>query len=113
MELKPRKLENYIARNGKKPFREWLDRLHENVQVQIRKRLVRLGMGDFGDSKHIESGMYELRIHFGPGYRVYVGSDGDLIVILLLGGDKSTQETDIKKALKHWYEYKERKISTN
>ena len=93
MDLKPRTIESYIARYGKRPFPEWLNRLHENVQARIRKRIVRLGIGDFGDSKPIASGMHELRIDFGPGYRVYYGIDGNSVVILLLGGDKIFSRT--------------------
>ena len=111
MDLRQRTLENYIAVNGKKPFRDWLTNLHENIQAQIRKRLYRLGMGDFGDCKNIGDGVFELRFHFGAGYRIYFGSESDRLIILLMGGDKSSQSKDIKKALEYWHDYKKRKIS--
>jgi putative addiction module killer protein len=66
-------------------------------------------LGNFGDSKIIKGGdgIWELRINFGPGYRVYFGKKGTTIIILLLGGNKGTQERDIIKAKKYWLEYKE------
>jgi putative addiction module killer protein len=113
MELHPRTVLNYILPNGKRPLKEWLNELHQNTQIRIRKRLIRLGAGDLGGTKHIEDGMFELRLDFGPGYRIYFGMDGKEIILLLLGGDKSTQRNDIKKASEYWNEYKERKISSD
>lgn len=69
-------------------------------------RIGRLRLGNFGDTKSLGTGVYELRIHFGPGYRIYYGLEGNKIVILLCAGDKSSQKKDIKKAVTFWEEYK-------
>ena len=62
--------------------------------------------GNFGDHSHVGQGVWELRIHYGPGYRAYYGEDGPVIVLLLCGGDKSTQKRDIRKAHEFWAEYR-------
>lgn len=77
------------------------------AKAVIQKRLTRVGLGNFGDYKSVGEGVYELRIDFGPGYRVYFGNDGDTVVILLCGGDKSTQANDIRRAQALWAEYQE------
>ena len=69
-------------------------------------RLRRLEQGNFGDSKHIRERLYELRLFSGPGYRIYFGRDGDAVIVLLTGGDKSTQDKDIHAALLYWKDYK-------
>jgi len=68
-------------------------------------RLRRIEQGNYGDCKHIQNGLFELRFFFGPGYRIYFGEDGNTLVILLCGGDKSSQKKDILKAIKYWNEY--------
>ena len=74
----------------------------------IRTRLDRVALGNLGDCEPVGEGVSELRIAFGPGYRVYFAQDGDTIVLLLCGGDKSTQVKDIKRAKEYWADYKER-----
>jgi putative addiction module killer protein len=69
----------------------------------------RLSVGLFGDWKSVGDGVYELRIDYGPGYRVYYGQDGDILILLLSGGDKATQRKDIEKAHDYWKDYKARK----
>ena len=96
----------YQKRDGSAPFREWLLKLQDvQARARIRARLDRLRLGNFGDSKRVGNGMFELRFHFGPGYRVYFGRIADKIVVLLLGGDKGSQEKDIKKAKEYWHDY--------
>lgn len=86
----------------------WRDGLGDiKTKAAIAARIGRLRSGNFSDSKSIGGGAAENRINFGPGYRIYYGIDGDKI-ILLCGGDKSTQDTDIKIAQKYWEDYKER-----
>lgn len=82
-----------------KEFRIWLDSMKDRrARVRIDDRLRRLANGNFGDTKSIGDGVQELRLHFGPGYRIYyIWKDG-LLVILLMGGDKSSQARDIAKA---------------
>lgn len=72
--------------------------------------IARVRSGNFGDSKSVGFGVIELRIPYGPGYRVYFGRDGASLVVLLCGGDKSTQSKDIENAKKYWSDYQERKI---
>ncbi len=77
--------------------------------MRIDARLARVQLGNFGDTKGVGEGVLELRIDYGPGYRVYLGRDGSAVVILLLGGDKRTQSKDIDTAKKYWADYKARK----
>lgn len=103
-------LKIYQDSSGREPFAEWLDSLKDRkTRSRIITRLDRLEVGNPGDNRHLEEGVYELRLHFGPGYRVYYGEDGPIIIILLIGGDKSTQSNDIKKAKALWKNYKEAK----
>lgn len=80
-------------------FTKWLEKLNDsNAKARILLRLKRVSLGNFGDVCPIGGGVSELRIHYGPGYRIYFTAKGDTIVILLCGGDKSTQAKDIAKA---------------
>ena len=78
------------------------------AQYRIDLRLNRLQAGNFGDTRSVGAGVYELKIDYGPGYRVYFGQEGAKIVLLLMGGDKSTQEQDIRQAQQHWRDYRRR-----
>jgi len=99
----------FILHNGKKPFVEWFDKLDDSMQGTIDARLNRVRLGNFGDCHRIKNGesIWELRIDKGPGYRIYFGKVGSVIVIVLVGGDKKTQRRDIAKAKQYWLEYKE------
>jgi putative addiction module killer protein len=82
-------------------FSEWLDRLRDaRAKAEIARRTRRLALGNPGDVKPVGEGVNELRIHYGPGYRVYYVQRGSLLIVLLCGGDKSSQATDIAEALK-------------
>lgn len=92
---------------GQVPFEEWYYALKDKVtKVRIRRRLDRLELGNFGDTNALGEGVYELRLHFGAGYRIYFVRVGNVIVVLLGGGDKSTQAKDIDKAKQLWRKYK-------
>lgn len=89
------------------PFQEWLDRLRDvNARQRIQARIARLRLGNFGDSRSVGGGVHELRIDYGPGYRLYFGQDGPTLIILLCGGDKKTQSQDIVNAHDYWARYK-------
>ena len=91
---------------GKAPFMQWFNKVSIPMQDRIITRLDRVKVGNFGDSKYLKGGVYELRLHFGSGYRIYFGKEKDKIVILLCGGDKKSQEKDIKKAKEYWQDCK-------
>lgn len=108
MDVHPRELRIYETPAGACPFEEWLYALRDSKgRARIQVRLDRLEQGNLGDTKSVGSGIHELRIDMGPGYRVYFAEDGPVIVLLLIGGDKSTQTKDIKTAKVYWREYKE------
>ncbi|MES2343071.1 MAG: type II toxin-antitoxin system RelE/ParE family toxin [Pseudomonadota bacterium] len=80
-------------------FRTWLETLRDRrAAAKIAARLARLELGNFGDAESVGEGVSELRIHYGPGYRAYLVRRGEVLVILLCGGDKSSQDRDIKRA---------------
>lgn len=94
------------------PFIRWLSSLKDLRAVSIvRARLNRIRLGNFGDCKPVGGGVDELRINFGPGYRVYFGRDGALVVVLLCGGSKRAQAKDIARAQKYWRSYLDAKKS--
>ena len=100
----------YVTDEGANPFRKWLDDLMDNkARAVVRVRLNRVRLGNFGDAKSVGEGVSELRIDYGPGYRVYFGREGNTIVILLCGGQKRTQRRDIKTAHQYWSDYQRRK----
>lgn len=96
----------YTTKDNKSPFIEWLESLKDKtVRHRIKERLDRVALGNLGDYKPIEQGVLELKFDFGSGYRVYFGRRGETIIILLCGGDKSTQKKDINKAIEYWLDY--------
>lgn len=110
MESQPREIINYFTADGRSPYEEWLDSLRDTRgRDKIDTRLRRIRLGNLGDYRAVGEGVYELRIDYGPGYRVYFGQVGTTIVLLLCGGDKSTQGQDIRKAQEYWRDYGRRK----
>ena len=89
------------------PFREWFDRLDPVTAARVDRYIRRLEAGNFGAAKSFPTGLYELRLNFGPGYRVYYGLAGKTVIILLGGGDKRRQDADIAAATERWRRYKE------
>lgn len=109
MEVQPREIQNYLTAEGRSPFEEWLDSLRDTKgRSKIDNRLRRIQLGNLGDYRSVGKGVFELRINYGPGYRVYFGQVGTTIVILLCGGDKSTQTQDIRNAQEYWRDYERR-----
>ena len=91
------------------PYREWIDTLDAGTQVRVVSAVLRLELGNFSAAKPVSAGLSELRIDFGPGYRIYFGKDGEQLVILVGGGTKRRQQADIDTAKALWAEYKRRK----
>jgi putative addiction module killer protein len=99
----------YVKADGSAPFNDWLEALKDRkARAVVRTRINRVRLGNLGDCKSVGEGVNELRIKFGAGYRVYFAQEGDNIIILLSGGDKSSQDKDIKQAKKYWQDYKRR-----
>ncbi len=111
MEAMPQTVKIYSTSDGTHPFEDWFNGLQDQqAKRKVRVRIARARAGNFGDSKSVGEGVVELRINFGPGYRVYFGRDGDTLVILLCGGNKKSQENDIAVAKQYWRDYKEGKL---
>ena len=106
--VQPRELEIYRTPNGQEPFTQWFELIPDlKTRTRIQARIDRVESGNFSNCDSVGGGVFELRCHFGPGYRVYFGQVGNTIVLLLCGGDKSSQGRDIKRAKAYWQEYKE------
>jgi putative addiction module killer protein len=101
-------IRRYITREGKDVVGEWLASLDDQARARISVRIDRLSLGNFGDCKALGSGVSELRIDWGPGYRVSYAMIGRTCVLLLCGGDKRKQSADIKRAIEFLQDYKER-----
>ncbi len=102
-------IRHYVSRAGKDVFDDWLTRLADaRAQAKIATRINRLAAGNFGDCKPLQQGVCELRIDWGPGYRVYYATIGREWVLLLCGGDKRKQSSDIDRALEYLRDYKQR-----
>jgi putative addiction module killer protein len=100
----------YIDDSGKSLYADWLKNLRDTkAKAKIMMQADKMELGLFGDVESIGDGLSELRLHCGPGYRVYYGKEGQQIYLLLCGGDKSTQSKDIKKAKECWKNHKRRK----
>lgn len=99
----------YRTRDGREPVTECLEQLDRKARARILARIERLAHGNFGDAKALRDRVWELRIDFGPGYRVYFGRDGSVAVILLCAGDKRRQDSDIERAIDLWREYTNRR----
>lgn len=99
----------YLDSSGRAPFRRWFDDLDATAAAKVSAALYRLALGNFSNVKGTGQGVFEYRIDFGPGYRVYFGKDGATVVILLGGGTKKRQSQDIEAAVDAWTDYKRRK----
>ena len=99
----------YIAANGRSPYARWFERLNAPAAAKIATALYRLSQGNFSNVKGVGGSVFEQRIDFGPGYRVYFGKDGETLVVLLGGSTKQRQQEAIDAALAVWTEYRRRK----
>jgi putative addiction module killer protein len=108
VDIIPFQVEIHQDFEGKSSFVEWVGSIHDRKTVNIvQKRLGLLRMGNMGDYKFFE-GLYELRIDYGPGYRIYCGKKDKAFIIVLCGGSKASQKKDIEKALRYWEDFKKR-----
>ena len=95
--------------DGRSPFAQWFDSLDAVTVARVDRYIRRLEAGNFGAAKALRDGVFELRLDFGPGYRVYYGRDGEKVIILLGGGSKRRQAADIAAAVERWKRYKQAK----
>ncbi len=102
-------IREYETEDGTSPFGEWFEELDAQAAAKVTIALTRLEQGNTSNVKGVGSGVFELKIDFGPGYRVYFGKDGPEIVILLGGGTKKQQQRDIVRAHGCWQDFKDRK----
>jgi putative addiction module killer protein len=108
--MKLLEVREYQTDGGRKPFSEWLRKLRDpKGKRAVLARITRLQDGNWGDCKALGAGLFELRIHTGPGYRLYCGADGDTLVMLLCAGSKRTQSKDIENARRYWKDYQIRR----
>ena len=108
MQIRPKEILNYITPSGRDSYQQWYTRIKDQkARIAISNRITRLRIGNFGDFKRLSSGLYELRIDYGPGYRVYFGLFQHDTVILLWGGTKGTQQRDIDRAQNYWNDFLE------
>lgn len=99
----------YTDPHGRSPFQQWFEDLDARAAAKVTVALARLQQGNVSNVKGVGGGVLELRIDYGPGYRVYFGKDGEHVVILLGGGTKQRQNRDIRTAQDLWTTYKARK----
>jgi putative addiction module killer protein len=102
-------IREYLDREGRNLYKGWFDRLNAQAAAKVATAVTRLALGNFSNVKGVGSGVFELRIDFGPAYRIYFGKDGDRLIILLGGGIKKRQQHDINAASVSWEDYKRRK----
>jgi putative addiction module killer protein len=109
MIVESKQIKIYLTEDGKSPYEDWISRLGSGkTRSRIDTRIARLRLGNLGDHKSVGGGVTELIVDFGPGYRIYIGQVGTTVIILLCGGDKSTQKGDIERAKKYWADYEGR-----
>lgn len=107
--MAPRKVVEYLEPNGSSPFAKWFARLDVVAAAKVATALYRVEQGNLSSVKAVGQGVAEYRIDFGPGYRIYLGQDGGVLIILLGGGTKKGQNADIRLAQERWRDYKARK----
>jgi putative addiction module killer protein len=99
----------FLDIRGRSPFAIWFDSLGAEAAAKLTTAVTRISLGNFSNVEGVGSGVFEYKIDFGPGYRIYFGKDGETLVILLGGGTKRRQSRDISAALANWQDYKRRK----
>jgi putative addiction module killer protein len=95
----------YLTRGEVNPYRDWLMSLDKQTRARVQARVMRFEQGNLGDCKPLSNGVWEARLMFGAGYRIYFALEGSKILLLLVGGGKRTQNKDIKLAQQYWNDY--------
>jgi len=103
------KVIEYLSRDETNPYADWFNSLDAQAAAKVTTALTRMEQGNLSNVKSIGGGLFENRLNFGAGYRIYLGKDGDTIIILLGGGTKRRQQKDINAARVGWQDYKQRK----
>ena len=106
--IRIREVSTYSTVHGEEPLMQWINSLDNHIALRITERIRKLKQGNLGDWKCLGSGLFELRMFFGAGYRIYFSLEGDKIILLLCGGDKAGQRKDIAKAKRYLDEYRRR-----
>jgi putative addiction module killer protein len=101
----------YLTEDGDSPFADWFASLDPIARAKVATAIARMEQGNLSNAKPIGQGVLEYRIDFGPGYRLYFGRDGEVLVILLTGGTKKRQQRDIKTAAEFWRAYRQTRRS--
>lgn len=99
----------YLDTENKSPFGIWFERLNAAAASKVTVALARMEGGNLSNAKSVGSGVFEFRIDWGPGYRIYFGRDGERIVVLVAGGTKQRQQRDIRDAIERWADYRRRR----
>ena len=102
----------YLSEDGESPFEDWFRGLEAAARAKAGVSLARIEQGNLSNVKPVGEGVLEYKIDWGPGYRVYFGRDGEVLVILLTGGTKQRQQRDIDTAKRLWADYKRRRTPT-
>ena len=100
-------VQEYLTADGTSPYRDWLESLDRPIRARVQARVFRFELGNLGDHKSVGDGIWEARLTFGPGYRIYFARHEETVVLLLVGGDKGSQTKDIREARRHWLDFLE------
>lgn len=114
MDATEKQLQLYRKEDGAIPFSSWMQEIKDRTtRLRIQARIDKVALGNLGSVNSVGQGVHELKIDIGPGFRVYFGNDGKQIILLLLGGDKSSQKKDIQTAQDYWQDFQDRKEHPN
>jgi putative addiction module killer protein len=102
-------IREYVDAHGRSPFSDWFEELDARAAAKVTVGLARIELGNLSNVKSVGAGVFEYRIDWGPGYRIYFGRDGEALVILLAGGTKKRQQRDIATAQANWADYRQRR----
>ena len=102
-------IREFLDTRGRSPYAAWFDSLNAEAAAKVTTAVTKISLGNFSNVEGVGSGVFEYKLDFGPGYRIYFGKDGDQLVILLGGGTKKRQTRDISADLANWQDYKRRR----